>query len=223
MSIADDAGDSGLWLPLGEIASRRGVTKQAMSKRLARLVARGAAVPTRRCGRRLLINVAALDRAIGDDSFIQQTQAAATARMFDEPLLLAPPKGVRSLLEVQREKLLYDTGLVALKYAEARGEVVPIAGEHGLERATREIGDAFRQAVGRLHLRAPERTAVATKDGVAGVRGLLKAAERDLLGSFATALAALGERGRAIEAAGGFVVELPEPDADDVGAFHFSR
>jgi len=134
--------------------------------------------------------------------------------MFDEPLLLAPPKGVRSLLEVQREKLLYDTGLVALKYAEARGEVVPIAGEHGLERATREIGDAFRQAVGRLHLRAPELTAVATKDGVAGVRGLLKAAERDLLGSFATALAALGERGRAIEAAGGFVVELPEPDAD---------
>jgi len=217
MSIADDAADSGLWLPLGEIARRRGVTKQALSKRLARLVARGAAVPTRRCGRRLLINVAALDRAIGDDSFIQQTQAAATVRMFDEPLLLAPPKGVRSLLEVQREKLLYDTGLVALKYAEARGEVVPIAGEHGLEQATREIGDAFRQAVGRLHLRAPELTAVAAKDGVAGVRGLLKAAERDLLGSFATALAALGERGRAIEAAGGFVVELAEPDADDVG------
>jgi hypothetical protein len=213
MSIADDAADSGLWLSLSEIARRRGISKQAISKRLARLVARGAAVPTCRRGRLLLINIAAFDCALGEDSFLPQTQAAATARLLDEPLLLAPPKGGKSIIEVQREKLLYDTGLTALKYAEARGEVVPIAGDHGLEQAVREIGDAFRQAVGRLHLRAPAAVAVAGKDGVPGMRALLKAAERDILGSLANALSALGERGRAIEAAGGFAVELAEPEA----------
>jgi hypothetical protein len=36
MSIHDDAADIALWLSLSEIASRRGVTKQALSKRLAR-------------------------------------------------------------------------------------------------------------------------------------------------------------------------------------------
>jgi hypothetical protein len=216
MSIADDAADFELWLSLGEIARRRGISKQAVSKRLARLVARGAAVPTRRRGRLLLIHVAAFDRALGDDSFPQQAQAAATRRLLDEPLPLALPAapGGRSISDVQREKLLYDTGLTALKYAEARGEVLPIGGDHGIEQATRELGDAFRQAVGRLHMRAAEAVAVGAKDGVVGMRALLKSAERDILRSLATALAAIGNKGKAIEAAGGFVVDLALPDED---------
>jgi|GEM_PF-1068879 len=221
MSIADDAADFGLWLPLGEIARRRGISKQAISKRLAHLVARGAAVPTRRHGRRLLINVAAFDRALGDNSFLPQTAAAATVRMLENaPLALAQPAapGGRSISDVQREKLLYDTGLTALKYAEARGEVLPIGGDHGIEQATREIGDAFRQAVGRLHMRAAEAVAVGAKDGVIGMRALLKSAERDILRSLATALAAIGDKGKAIEAAGGFGVDLALPDEIDSAA-----
>jgi len=222
MSIPDDAGDSGLWLPLGEIASRRGVTKQAMSKRLARLVARGAAVPTRRRGRRLLVDVAALDHALGDDSLAPQERAAATVRrmLAEEPPPLATPApmGGKTIIEVQREKLLYDTGLTALKYAEARGEVLPIGGDHGIEQATREIGDAFRQAVVRLHMRAAEAVAVGAKDGVIGMRALLKSAERDILRSLATALAAIGDKGKAIEAAGGFGVDLALPDEMDSAA-----
>jgi hypothetical protein len=215
--MSDDDADFGLWLSLGEIARRRGISKQAISKRLARLVAHGAAVPTRRHGRRLLINVAAFDRALGDNSFLPQTAAAATVRMLTEnPLAPAQPAtpGGRSISDVQREKLLYDTGLVALKYAEARGEVLPIGGDHGIEQATRELGDAFRQAVGRLHMRAAEAVAVGAKDGVVGMRALLKSAERDILRSLATALAAIGNKGKAIEAAGGFVVDLALPDED---------
>jgi hypothetical protein len=134
--------------------------------------------------------------------------------LADSPLALAPPAapGGRSISDVQREKLLYDTGLTALKYAEARGEVLPIAGDHGIEQATREIGDALRQAVGRLHMRAAEAVAVGAKDGVVGMRALLKSAERDILRSLATALAAIGDKGKAIEATGGFAVDLALPD-----------
>jgi hypothetical protein len=134
--------------------------------------------------------------------------------LADFPLALAQSAapGGRSISDGQREKLLYDTGLTALKYAEARGEVLPIGGDHGIEQATREIGDAFRQAVGRLHMRAAEAVAVGAKDGVIGMRALLKSAERDILRSLATALAAIGDKGRAIEATGGFAVDLALPD-----------
>jgi hypothetical protein len=54
-----------------------------------------------------------------------------------------------------------------------------------------EVG---RQAVGRLQMRAAK-IAAAASDGVVGVRSQLKAAERDLLGSLATALATFRETG----------------------------
>jgi len=207
--------DTALWLNISELARRKGVSQQAISDRINRLGDKITLRPGR--GRERLVNVAQFDQLTGDNSFLPQTAAAATVRMLADELLapalpVAPGGGGKTISEVQREKLLYDTGLVALKYAEARGEVVPLGGEHGLEQATREIGDAFRQAVGRLHMRAAEIAAVAAKDGTPGVRVALKAAERDLLGALATALAALGDKGKAIEAAGGFAVDLALPD-----------
>jgi hypothetical protein len=208
--------DAALWLSISELARRKGVSQQAVSDRISRLGDKITLRPGR--GRERLVNVAQFDQVTGDNSFLPQATAAATVRMLDqEPLAPALPAvpGGKTISEVQREKLLCDTGLTALKYAEARGEVVPLAGEHGLEQATREIGDAFRQAVGRLHMRAPELAASAARDGVAGVRALLKVAERDILGSLATALAALGDKGKAIEQAGGFAVDLAMPDEMD--------
>jgi hypothetical protein len=208
--------DAALWLSISELARRKGISQQAVSDRISRLGDKITLRPGR--GRERLVNVAQFDQLTGDNSFLPQASSAATVRMLDEaaqlPVLPAStPPGGKTISDVQREKLLYDTGLVALRYAEARGEVLPIGGDHGVEQATREIGDAFRQAVGRLHMRAAEAVAVGAKDGVVGMRALLKAAERDILGSLAKALSAIGERGRAIEAAGGFAVELAEPEA----------
>ena len=207
--------DAALWLSISELARRKGVSQQAISDRINRLGDKITLRPGR--GRQRLVNVAQFDQLTGDNSFLPQTAAAATVRMLaDEPLAPALPAaaggGGKTISEVQREKLLYDTGLVALKYAEARGEVLPIGGDHGIEQATREIGDAFRQAVGRLHMLAAEAVAVAAKDGVVGMRALLKSAERDILRSLATALAAIGDKGKAIEATGGFAVDLALPD-----------
>jgi hypothetical protein len=210
------ADDPALWVSISELARRKGITPQSVSERIARLGAKIELRPGR--GRERLVNIAQFDQLTGDNSFLPQASAAATVRMLaDEPLapVLPAAPGGKTISDVQREKLLYDTGLTALKYAEARGEVVPLGGEHGLEQATREIGDAFRQAVGRLHMRAPEIAAAAVKDGVTGVRLQLKAAEREILGSLAMALAVLGDRGKAIEAAGGFAVDLAMPDEMD--------
>jgi hypothetical protein len=205
--------DPALWISISELARRKGISQQAVSERIGRLGSKIELRPGR--GRERLVNIAQFDQLTGDNSFLPQTAAAATVRMLTEtPLALAQPAapGGRSISDVQREKLLYDTGLTALKYAEARGEVLPIGGDHGIEQATREIGDAFRQAVGRLHMRAAEAVAVGAKDGVIGMRALLKSAERDILRSLATALAAIGDKGKAIEATGGFAVDLALPD-----------
>jgi len=213
------ADDPALWVSFSELARRKGITPQSVSERIARLGAKIELRPGR--GRERLVNIAQFDQVTGENSFLPQTAAAATVRMLAEnPLALAQPAaasasaapGGRSISDVQREKLLYDTGLTALKFAEARSEVLPIGGEHGIEQATREIGDAFRQAVGRLHMRAAEAVAVGAKDGVIGMRALLKSAERDILRSLATALAAIGDKGKAIEATGGFAVDLALPD-----------
>jgi hypothetical protein len=211
------ADDPALWVSFSELARRKGITPQSVSERIARLGNKIELRPGR--GRERLVNIAQFDQVTGENSFLPQTAAAATVRMLAEnPLALAQPAassaapGGRSISDVQREKLLYDTGLTALKFAEARSEVLPIGGEHGIEQATRELGDAFRQAVGRLHMRAAEAVAVGAKDGVIGMRALLKSAERDILRSLSTALAAIGEKGKAIEAAGGFAVDLSLPD-----------
>lgn len=227
------ADDPALWISFSELARRKGITPQSVSERIARLGNKIELRPGR--GRERLVNVAQFDQVTGENSFLPQTAAAATVRMLSEnPLALAQPAaaaiaapGGRSISDVQREKLLYDTGLTALKYAEARSEVLPIDGEHGIEQATREIGDAFRQAVGRLHMRAAEAVAVGAKDGVIGMRALLKSAERDILRSLSSALAAIGDKGKAIEAAGGFAVDLalldeieaaPKTESDSAGA-----
>jgi hypothetical protein len=211
------ADDPALWVSFSELARRKGITPQSVSERIARLGNKIELRPGR--GRERLVNIAQFDQVTGENSFLPQTAAAATVRMLAEnPLALGQPSassaapGGRSISDVQREKLLYDTGLTALKFAEARSEVLPIGGEHGIEQATRELGDAFRQAVGRLHMRAAEAVAVGAKDGVIGMRALLKSAERDILRSLSTALAAIGEKGKAIEAAGGFAVDLSLPD-----------
>jgi hypothetical protein len=193
------ADDPALWVSIRELARRKGIAPQSVHERIVRLGSKIELRPGR--GRERLVNIAQFDQLTGDNSFLPQASAAATVRMLaDEPLAPALPAapGGKTISDVQREKQLYDTGLTALKYAEARGEVLPIGGDHGIEQATREIGDAFRQTVGRLHMRAPELAVAAARDGVAGVRTLLKTAERDILGSLATALAALGDKGKAM-------------------------
>jgi hypothetical protein len=204
--------DPALWISISELARRKGISQQAVSDRISRLGSKIELRPGR--GRERLVNIAQFDQVTGENSFLPQTAAAATVRMLSDPLAPTQPvaPGGRTISDVQKEKLLYDTGLTALKYAEARGEVLPIGGEHGIELASREIGDAFRQAVGRLHMRAAEAVAVGARDGVAGMRALLKSAERDILRSLATALAAIGDKGKAIEATGGFAVDLALPD-----------
>jgi len=207
--------DPALWISISELARRKGISQQAISDRISRLGDKIELRPGR--GRARLVNVLRFDQLTGDNSFLPQTASAATVRLLENsPLALtqpaAPGGGGRTVSDLQRDKLAYDAGLTALKYAEARGEVLPIAGDHGVEQASREIGDAFRQAVGRLHVKAAEIAAVAARDGVVGVRSQLKAAERDILRSLATALAAIGDKGKAIEASGGFSVDLALPD-----------
>ena len=202
--------DAAEWISISELARRKGISPQGAHDRIKRLGERIELKPGR--GRERLVNVAQYDRLTAETTHLPQAQAAATVRALAD---LALPPGAdgktTTIIEAQRQKLLYDAGLTAIKFAEARGAVLPIAGEHGVEQAMREVGDALRQAVGRLHLRAAELAAIAGKDGARGLRVALKAVERDVLEIFAAALSRISERGKAMESAGGATVALAEP------------
>jgi hypothetical protein len=203
------AADAALWISISELARRKGVSPQAISDRINRLKGKVELRPGR--GREKLVNVAQFDLVTGENTYAPQTQAAATVRELALPAPAVAPGG-QTLSEAQRQKLMYDTGLLALRYAQERGAVIPLEGEHGLLAALREVAETFVQAIGRLHERAAEAVATSEKDGVAGMRALYRRQERELCDAVAAGLKALAAKG---DAAGAVTVDLPTPEEHD--------
>jgi len=209
----------GLWLSMSEVARRKGVTPAAVWKRARRLQRDGLIEIRSGPGNVRLIDLAGYDRAIASTSDLARQQGADTARglpLDGEPI--AAPVGagagsVRTFTEAQRQGAIYSAGLKALEFNERRGALLPVEGDHGVARAARAAGEALTAAVARLPLRAGELVAVASTDGEAGVRRLLKAIGTELLTTYAKSLHEIAAL--ANDAGGGFVIELPEPETEE--------
>jgi hypothetical protein len=211
-----------LWLTISELGRRRGVTAQAIWKRVRRL-ARDNKIEVRAGrGRERLVNLAQYDRVTGETANLARQQGAATARgvAFDDEPLAAPGSpsvgagGVRTFTEAQRQAAIYGAGLKALEFNERRGALLPIDGEHGVARAARAAGDALVAAVAQFPLRAGELVAVAGADGEVAVRRVLKEIGTDLLKTFAKSLHEIAATANA--AGNQFKIDLPEPEAEDM-------
>lgn len=177
-SEVNDAGGSGLWLSVTDLAKAKGVSKPAISKAVKRWNASGVAVSTRKEGRELLVNVAEYDRARGQFGDLGREQGESTKRGI--PLADAAP----TYTHEQARKMAYEADLARLKLNERLNELVPVK---SLEEATTEFGETLVRTLDRVPSRAEEATA-ASKDGVAGMRAFLKTLVRDIRLSLADEL-----------------------------------
>lgn len=112
----------GLWMSVSEIAAARGVSKQAVSKRLAHFEGR---VGTRKDGAKLMVNVAEYDRVTG-----AETDPAQDLRNRDVVKPAAEPRGdnlaskVYSQQRAKREA--YEAEKARLDLEERLGKLVPV-------------------------------------------------------------------------------------------------
>jgi hypothetical protein len=112
--------NDGIWLSVSDVASRRGVSKQAISKRLLSLAGR---ISTRRDGNKLLINVAEFDRVTGAD-----TDPAQALRNRELPLRQSDAGKVGAKFSEQRARREgYDAEMARIKLEELQGKLVPVA------------------------------------------------------------------------------------------------
>ncbi|TPN49345.1 MarR family transcriptional regulator [Mesorhizobium sp. B1-1-7] len=184
-----DGEETGLWLPLTEIARRRGVSRAAISKRVKRLVAEGSIQTRPGRGGTIEVELAAFDLATNETTRLDDgpTQVPSARRR-----LSAPQGGPAA------DKIRYEAALRKLDYEERIKTLLPIKDvENAMVRASEVIVRAIEQL--------PNFTAelmAATRDGEPAVRRKLREIKDHIRRQAADALTLLHNEGLAQENAG---------------------
>jgi DNA-binding transcriptional ArsR family regulator len=207
-----DLGPEGVWLSITEIARRKGVSKQALSKRVKSLEADDK-VTVRRRGQSVLVDLVEYDRAVGDFGDAGREAAAETVRAARRDQGDRADPSSSGLRDVQLERARYETRMRALDYAERTGQLVPLRGPGGVEDA---LVDASAEIIRSLDLtmRHFDKIREATKDGEPAVRRVIKEIIHEQRIVIGKAMQVLAERGRAIEESGGITVNIAVPGFD---------
>ena len=188
-----DARPAGLMLSVSEIAQQKGVSKQAVSKRVARLEASGA-IKTRRGPRgKALINIAEYDRAIGETGDLAHAQAPDDAPLFAAADSVSETASATYSREQAREKS-YKAELARLDLDERLGKLVAV---NDVAAAGSKIADALVRAIDQLPTRAGELLAASERGGVEGIRAVLRTMGRELRDRASSELVALADVGQA--------------------------
>lgn len=168
--------DGSVYMAAADIAARDGVTRQAVSKQVARLIAQHA-LDVRRDhnGRVVAINVVDYDRHLkrfGDSA--QVRPASRTSARPDAPATPAPLVDESDTLDgMRRQKLVQETELLRLEAGERKGRLVRHdAMVEAAQRLAEEIGRAL-DLVGHADTLA----AAMQREGLHGLRRELKALE----------------------------------------------
>ncbi|MDI4231435.1 helix-turn-helix domain-containing protein [Bradyrhizobium sp. Arg237L] len=167
-------------LSIAEIAKRDGVSKPAISRKVKQLVDQhGLVVERDGQGRVSAVNVAQFDELrgrYGDPSKAQATAAASST---------ASVKSSETYDEGLRQKIWIDAERARIRLAQDKGELVEAA---ELAAALSECGGAITRVVDRLLSHCDEMAAAVGKDGVHGLRVLVKKISFDLKTEIADAL-----------------------------------
>src|SRR5258708_4176601 len=124
-TTSNEALRDGLWLSISEIAARKRVSKQAISERVARLVADGRLITKPGKGKQKLINLAQYDTAIGDVGDAAKEAGAATTRAANAAPASSAGNG-RFRDEQARDKA-YSADLKEIELNRLRGNLLPVA------------------------------------------------------------------------------------------------
>lgn len=127
----------GLWVSVAELARLKGVSKQAVHKRVNRLAAEGL-VSTRKQGRELHVNVAEFDRAVGE------TTDPAQALRNGKPATTAPDSNASSYTAARAAREGYQAENARLDLEARLGRLVD------RDEVDRRTFDTFRRLRDRL-------------------------------------------------------------------------
>lgn len=165
-----------------EIAARHGVTKQAVSRRVQRLVEQhDLKVERDNQGRIVKIDAAQYEALIGEVGDSTKSQAAPSAAPETVP---AP----NSLDEARRQNAWISARRNELELARIQGELVRL---DRLAEAVETAGNEMATVIDRLPNAADDLSVALTRDGAVGLRKALVKLARELRRDLATVLAAV--------------------------------
>lgn len=172
-----------LWVPIAELARMKGVSKQAISKKVERYASQGL-VETRPGERGAkLVSPAQYDRADGKAGDAIRTLAQAPqAKGIDDPILARE----------QARRVQYQADIAKLDLDERLGKLLPV---EEVTTAMARCAEALTRAIDQLPSRADDLSAAVAREGALGARTFLKGIARELR-------AALAKEMRLLEADG---------------------
>jgi hypothetical protein len=163
----------GLWVSVSALAGLKGVAKQTISEKVARLVGDGKLETRPGKGKAKLINVAAYDRALGETTDLARQQGAATKQAATDPATPRDP----TFTKHQADRAGYEAELKRLDLEERLGKLRTV---EAIEDATVTCGETVVRLIDQLVLKADEIAAAVAKDGVTGARTALKSVQFEL-------------------------------------------
>lgn len=172
-----------MWSP-GQIAERDGVSKQAVSKTLAKLLKDHDDIPTERDGRGrvMRVSLAHYDHHRGFFGNSAQSQAPKAGSHADEPI--GRPGTSRD--EAMRQQAWLNLQREKLRHAE---EMKQLVRADKLADALANAGRTIQSEVNRLHNRADDIALAVSKEGTSGARMVLRKVSAEINTRIADALA----------------------------------
>lgn len=178
MNLTPDtpASMDGLWLSVSELALRKGVKKQTISEKVARLEGQSLITTRAGKGRSKLINVAEYDRAIGETGDAVRELAFAS-RVSSRDSSYTPGVDDPILAKEQARNAAFTADLKKLDLEERLGLLVPV---EDVTASMVQCAESLTRSIDQLSSRADDLASAVAKEGVTGARTFLKAMSRDL-------------------------------------------
>lgn len=163
----------GLWVSGSELAKLKGVAKQTVSEKVARLVDAGKLEVRPGKGKVKLINVAAYDRALGETTDLAREQGARTRQAAADPATPRDP----TFTKHQADKAGYEAEMKRLDLEERLGKLRTV---DAIEDAAVTCGETVVRLIDQLALKVDEMAAAVAKEGVPGLRSVVKSIQFEL-------------------------------------------
>jgi hypothetical protein len=181
-------GQSDGWFPLSEVARLKGISKQALSRRVARLVDTGA-LETRPGSRgTVLVNLAAFDKAADETTDLIRATNGGRGRQAAQGVSGGGSLETIVLAREQARRASYDADLKKLDLDERLGKILST---DDVADAMSACAEAMVRAIDQISARADDIATAVAKNGSAGARQALKDIARDLRSTLARELRTL--------------------------------
>lgn len=195
MQAVDDG--AGLRVSVSELARMKGLSKQAISKRLGRFVEQGLITTTLR-GREKVVSLAEWDSVTSEVTDLSKVAGARTRSGRDAAEALEADVGKRlsgeaaikdpSYTQELTRKAGYDADLKEIELRKQRGELREVG---AIQAAATKVGETLVRQIEQLPTFADDLATAASRGGSAAVREILRSKARGMRESIIRALETL--------------------------------